>query len=245
MAERSIHIFYRHVHSKSEATSRDPNKARPAWFTHEACFANLLRTIAADPNGACVKITIMYDGTLDDFMVDWMAKYYGNEALGLKIQFLTAGSDKNSALITLHYAHTLALPPTDIVYFVENDYVHQQGWVTKVLDLYRSGIAFDYVGLYDHGDKYILDMYRDLTCKLVHAGTQHWRTAPSTCATYMVEKRVFDRDYAVFAEGLPDYYLFTKLINEMGRVLLTPVPGLATHSMEGYLSPTVDWARLV
>jgi hypothetical protein len=38
--------------------------------------------------------------------------------------------------------------------------------------------------------------------------------------------------------------LFPKLQDERGRVLLTPVPGLATHCMAGYLSPAVDWQAL-
>jgi hypothetical protein len=59
-----------------------------------------------------------------------------------------------------------------------------------------------------------------------------------------MENRVFARDWEVFSLFLPDYHLFSKLVAEMGRVLLTPVPGLSTHSMEGYLSPTIDWEKL-
>ncbi len=241
---RTLHIYYRHVHIRADKTSRDPNKARPEWFSHERCFRNLLRTIREDPMGHKVKLTIMYDGSLDDFVSDFMAGYYAEPSNRIEIVFLKGGSDINSFLITVHAAHSAPIADTDIVYFLENDYLHQNGWVSKVFDLYASGLQFDVVSLYDHADKYFLPMYEGLTARVVHSASHHWRTAPSACASFMLEKRVLDRDYAVFSSGQTDYYFFSRLVGEDGRVLLTPLPGLSTHSMNGYLSPTVDWAQL-
>ncbi|MFN7835478.1 MAG: hypothetical protein ACK5NY_06795 [Burkholderiaceae bacterium] len=242
---RTIHLYYRHVHIKADAFSRDPNKARPAWFSHERCFRNLLQTIRLDPRGAQVKITIVYDGSTDDFMSDFVAGYYANQEYGIQLQFIQGGSDKNSFLITLAMARGAAVPGTDIIYLLENDYMHAPGWVSKVLELYDTGLSFDIVSLYDHADKYMAAMYPTLTAQIVHTRTHHWRTAPSTCASFMLEKSKFDRDYDVLAAGLTDYYFFSRLVGERGRILLTPLPGLATHSMEGYLSPAVEWENYV
>lgn len=243
-AGRQLYIFFRHVHVKADKTSRDPNKQRPVWFSHEICFQNLVSTIRLDPLGHRVKLVIVYDGTVEDFTTDFIASYYANAALGLNIQFIRGGSDINSFLITLGLAKSLELPAEDLVYILENDYMHQNGWVSKVFELYDAGIKFDYVSLYDHRDKYHYEMYASLTSRLVYSQSHHWRTAPSTCASFILEKRVLDRDYAVFSSGLTDYYFFSKLIGENGRILLTPVPGLATHSMEGYLSPAINWEKL-
>lgn len=242
---RNLHIFYRHVHVKSDAHSRDPNKARPDWFTHERCFRNLMQTIQADPQGHRVSVTIMYDGPLDDLLTDFMAGYVANDKLKLKLQFIKAGSDKNSFLITLAVAKAGQMPGTDLLYFLENDYVHQHGWVSKVFELYDSGHAFDVVSLYDHKDKYILPMYAQLNARLYLSRTHHWRSAPSTCASFLLEKSAFDRDYDVFSSGQVDYHFFSALVEGRKRVLLSPIPGLSTHSMQGYLSPNVDWASLV
>ncbi|MFP5394138.1 MAG: hypothetical protein ACLGI6_21785, partial [Gammaproteobacteria bacterium] len=242
--DRTLHIFYRHVHIKADKTSRDPNKARPEWFSHELCFRNLLQTIAADPLGERVRLTVVYDGSLEDFTADFIARYYAAAPERINVQFIKGGSDLNSFLITLHVARTADIAPTDIVYFLENDYLHQPGWISKVFELYASGHAFDVLGLYDHADKYFLEMYRGLSAQVVHSASHHWRTAPSTCASFMLERQKLERDYAVLSSGQTDYYFFTRLIAEGGRVLLTPLPGLSTHSMNGYLSPTVDWASL-
>ena len=241
---RMLHIFFRHVHVKADKTSRDPNKRRPSWFSHEVCFQNLLSTIRLDPLAHRIKLIIVYDGSVEDFTADFIASYYANAALGLNIQFIRGGSDINSFLITLGLARNSELPADDLIYFLENDYLHQYGWVSKVFEIYETGIQFDYLSLYDHRDKYHYEMYASLTSRLVYSQTHHWRTAPSTCASFIMEKRVLDRDYDVFSSGLTDYHFFSKLIGERGGILLTPVPGLATHSMEGYLSPTINWEKL-
>lgn len=241
---RQLTILFRHVHTKSEKTSRDPNKRRPAWFSHEVCFRNLLSTIRLDPLGHRVKLIVVYDGSVEDFTTDFIVSYYANTSLGLNIQFIRGGSDINSFLIALGLARTTEMPSDDLIYFLENDYLHQYGWISKVFELYDAGIKFDYLSLYDHRDKYHYEMYASLTSKLICSQSHHWRTAPSTCASFILEKGVLDRDYDVFSLGLTDYYFFSKLIGERGRILLTPVPGLATHSMEGYLSPAVNWEKL-
>ncbi len=242
--ERRIHILYRHVHVSAEKRSRDPNKTRPEWFSHAKCFHNLLQTIAADPQGHRVSLTVVYDGSLEQLQTDFIAPYIANEALGVKIQFIKGGSDINSFLITMSLARSLPVPDSDLIYFLENDYLHQHGWVSKVLELYNSPHQFDIVSLYDHKDKYILPMYHDLQSRLLLSHSHHWRTAPSSCASFIVSKAELERDFDIWASGKTDYHFFTQLTQKRGRVLLTPIPGLSTHSMEGYLSPSVDWAPL-
>jgi hypothetical protein len=241
---KRLHIYFRHVHMKADAASRDPNKRRPDWFSHEICFRNLLDTIHGDVLSNRVTITIVYDGSTEDFIDDFSSKYFANKELGIQLQFIKGGSDLNSFKIALYMGHTSKLANDDLIYILENDYLHQHGWVSKVFELYDTNLQFDYVSLYDHRDKYHYEIYSGLTSKLVYSQSHHWRTAPSTCASFILTKEVLDRDYEIFSSGLTDYYFFSKLIGEMGRMLLTPVPGLATHSMEGYLSPTVDWKKL-
>ncbi|MDO9278467.1 MAG: hypothetical protein Q7U05_07885 [Polaromonas sp.] len=240
---RKLHILYRHVHVKADVRSRDPNKSRPEWFSHEICFRNLIKTISADPLGHQVTLTVMYDSSLEDLQTDFLAPYIANEQSGVKLQFIKGGSDINSFLITLAYAKAADLPDTDLIYFLENDYLHQDGWVSKVFELYNSGHQFDVVSLYDHKDKYFLQMYQHLTARLCLSASHHWRTTPSTCASFLLAKAAFDRDYDAFSSGKNDFFFFSELIEGRGRVLLSPIPGLSTHSMEGYLSPNVDWAK--
>ncbi len=240
--ERQLTIYYRHVHMKADASSRDPNKLRPEWFSHETCFRNLLRTVAHDKHAAKARIVIVYDSSKEEFPQDFIAKYYADDALGLSLQFIAGGSDLNSFLITLNLAKECPSKPTDLVYFLENDYLHQEGWLSKVFEAYDSPLPFDYLSLYDHKDKYIYDMYQDLRSKVMCSETHHWRTAPSTCASFIVDAGTLAADHDILGSGLTDYYFFSRLHSERNRVLITPIPGLSTHSMAGYLSPAVNWA---
>ena len=130
---RTLHIFYRHVHIKSEKRSRDPSKRRPEWFSYEKCFRNLLQTIRLDPLASNVKLLVVYDGDMEDFRDDFISNYYANESLGIKLQFIQGGSEPNSNLITLFIARSAEILPNDLIYFLENDYMHQVGWVSKLL----------------------------------------------------------------------------------------------------------------
>jgi len=242
---KKLHIFYRHVHVKADLTSRDPNKRRPAWFSHEACFRNLLSTISSDAMSDRVQITIVYDGTPDDFIDDFSSKYYAYKDHGIKLQFIIGGSDMNSFKITLYMMRIAEMPKDDLVYILENDYMHYPGWVSKVFEMSNSNVAWDYLSLYDHRDKYDSPMYAPLMTKLFYSQSHHWRIAPSTCASFIMSKNIIDADYEILSSGMTDYYFFGKLIGENKRVLLTPVPGLATHCMEGYLSPIIDWGKLI
>ncbi len=162
----------------------------------------------------------------------------------VSIKIVAAGSNAMSWQVALDQARTAPIADTDLIYFIENDYLHLPGWLEKVFELYVSGIRFDYLSLYDHKDKYFLPMYGELTSRLIVTATQHWRTAPSTCGTFMLRRSTLLEDVGLWAMEVQDHYLFTELCQNRGRVLLTPVPGLATHCMEGYLSPTIDWAQL-
>lgn len=243
--ERNIHVIYRHTPASSERVVNGPKKDRPDWFSYETCFRNLLQTVKFDPLNEKVKILILFDGSADEFIKDFSAGYYANELLGLDLQLISGGSNAVSFLIALDLIRKSTIADHDLIYFMENDYIHQHGWVSKLLELYRSMHTFDFVSLYDHRDKYIHEMYPDLPSHLIFSETHHWRTTPSTCGTFVLEKVAILRDYDVWTSNLRDAILFPKLIRERGRVLLTPVPGLATHCMINYISPTIDWEHLV
>ena len=243
LVERTLHIYYRHVHVKEDNASRFPAKHRPGWFSHESCFRNLVQTIKADPLASHVKIIVLFDGNVEEFSNDFIAKYRDNRLPNLDIQLLRSGSALNAFMIMLHMVRNTQMPDSDLIYLLENDYLHQHGWVSKVFELYESGIDFDYLSLYDHPDYYIIPKLANSTYRIVHSKSHHWRTAPSTCASFMLNKHTFDRDYEVFRACLDDRRLFEKLVGKNGRVLLSPVPSLSTHVMAEHLSPVVDWEK--
>ena len=97
--QRTIHIIYRHIPIRAEKNSRDPNKSRPEWFSYQVCFHNLMQTIRSDPRGHQVKVLVLFDRTMDEFLQDFIATYYANADLKLGVQFVQGGS--NGANVTI------------------------------------------------------------------------------------------------------------------------------------------------
>ncbi|MEW5739587.1 MAG: hypothetical protein AB1938_11710 [Myxococcota bacterium] len=244
-----LHIFFRHVHLKHNARSRDPDKLRPDWFSHERCFENLLSTIERSQWAERTTLTVVYDGSEEDFASDFISRHTARRMPpAVAVKFVNGGSNIKSWLELLDHVRRDDFLDDEILFFMENDYLHVEGWLDKVVDLYDSATPFDYVSLYDHTDFYDFEgkpafpLYRGVKSGLFVTPSHHWREAPSACGTFLVEKRVFLQDIDVWSSRLSDFYVFMYLRSIKRRVLVSPVPSLSTHCMAGLLAPTVDWA---
>jgi hypothetical protein len=225
---KKIHIFYRHY--DIEGTD---NKFRPHWFNFEKCFVNLLDTI----QGKNVDLHLIMDGSIDNnFIKKYKDKY--------TLHSVKVGSDYGSYLETYKYIKTLNINDNDLIYFLENDYLHVEGWVEKIVDLFSTYDNLNYVSLYDHGDKYFHPNYDNLVSKIFVSNTHHWRTMISTCGSYVISKKIFEEDEDINTGGPGDHDKFLHLSEIRNRFVLTPVPGLSTHCMEFLLSPTIDWKKI-
>lgn len=223
-----IHIFYRHYNIE-----KTDNRGRPNWFDYEKCYYNLLNSITTD---SC-NITVIYDGS--DMNNNWIFDYFKD-----KIHYIKAGNDTLSFFETVKYIKNQEIDNDDLIYFLENDYLHIKGWDKKLIELFNTYSNLDYISLYDHNDKYFLPMYENLVSKIFTTKTHHWRTTPSTCGSFIIRKGVFDEDYDILSTMEGDHNKFLWLNQNRERSVITPIPGLSTHCMEGLLSPGINWEKI-
>lgn len=224
-----IHIFYSHYN----VTGTD-HKVRPDWFDYEKCFVNLLNTI----EGKDIDLHLIMDGKIED---NWIKKYkdryISHEIVG--------GSMKDAGWQMFKIAlDDPNIQDNDLIYFLENDYLHVNGWDEYVLDVFSYFEGLNYLTLYDHNDKYFLPLYDDLTSKIFVADKGHWRTTPSTCGSFIVPKKLWKEDYDFHTSLEGDHNKWIAISQEKSRFILSPIPGLSTHCMEGLLSPTIDWKQI-
>lgn len=153
---------------------------------------------------------------------------------------------RSGAFSFIHAAETLC--STDLgddapVYLCEDDYLHD----ANSKDLLLEGLAFgDYCTLYDHPDKY--HPGRVAPCLLFHGQLSHWRTSESTTMTFATRLGTLRNDLPVIRQfcssGYPrDHEMFLRL-GQLGRRLVTAVPGASTHAELSFLSPLRDWERI-
>jgi hypothetical protein len=223
-----IHIFYRHYNIE-----KSDYKNRPVWFDFEKCFINLLSTI----KGKNIDLHLVMDGEEDNNFI----KNYKNSYI---LHEIKAGSDQLSFWETWKITKQTDIKENDLIYFLENDYLHVDNWVNKILELYSTYQGLDYVSLYDHNDKYISPSYDNLISKIFLTSTHHWRTTPSTCGSFIINKKIFEEDYYEHTNIVGDHHKFLYLNKEKNRFIYTPIPGLSTHCMDGLLSPTINWKKI-
>ncbi|MBN9546610.1 MAG: hypothetical protein J0I19_14145 [Alphaproteobacteria bacterium] len=228
-------IVYRHVFL-SEDSRRFPQKSRPLGFDYVKCFQRLIETIDASSNAQRVRVIVMYNGTSAQLASDPFENYLQKCGRNIEVQLIDAHSALASFLVMLRAIRDMPFKPNDIIYFLENDYLHADSWVDEVFRLYSSGLLFDYASLYDHPDRYKYP--RNYGRSTIHVTeSRHWTTAQSTCGTFIMRHDVFLRDFEYFYTAVHDHVMFTRLTVGMGRKLLTPLPGLAVHCMSEHLDP--------
>jgi len=188
-----IHIIYRHVFIFNDA-ARFPSKGRPEGFSYKLCFENLLETIAASKYQDNIKITIFYNGTLNQFDSDDSLQIAKKFCTDINVQLIDANSALQSVMIMLRECKNLDLNNDDILYILENDYIHDKNWIESALGVFNSGLRFDYLSLYDHPDRYRFPKnYKN--SNLYIGGKRHWVTAQSTCGSFMTRFSTFKRDF--------------------------------------------------
>jgi hypothetical protein len=227
-----IHILYRHYNVEGAG-----NKSRPSWFDYEKCFVNLLNTI----EGKNVDLHVIMDGnSAGNFIENYKDKY--------TLHSINAGGDYNSYLETYRYIKMLNIDNNDLIYFLENDYLHLPN-SDKILSE-GTNIGADYVSLYDHPDKYI-----DGANPFVEGGGEytkvflsescHWKLTNSTTMTFAAKVKTLREDEPILRKWTNtthphDFQMFLEL-RDKGRSLITPIPGYTTHGETAWLTPLINW----
>lgn len=224
-------------HCKSSILS--DNKDRPANFSKYACHHNMRQTV----DGNNVKFIYLLDGCKKEEH-PILKDLPDNET----VIEINVKSETKSFLELLKVVENLSttLDPNDIIYAVEDDYMHRIGW-NLILEEGINIPNIHYVSLYDHRDKYILPMYKNLRSSILYSKSIHWRTTPSTTNTYAAKVSTWIDDIDMHkAYSLPneaysrDHEKFLKLWDK-GRVLITPIPAYSTHMEPVWMAPIVDW----
>ena len=226
-----IHIFNRQCYLS--LTRPEHLKFRPSWFSKSGCYKNLIQTTLSS------QLHIVYD------------EHYGSvEETFLKDvpveKIINRGKESGSFLDTLEFVINYPdLQDDDIIYFLEDDYVHQPGW-EQVLEEAFSIPGISYATLYDHGDKYG-PMYPNLRVGLLTTTSSHWMVTPSTTNTFAVRLSTLREDQDIhkyFSENFEptnDHQKFLEL-ERNGRYLVSSIPGYSTHCNTEFMSPVRDWS---
>lgn len=222
-----IKVFLRHWNG---AINRKQN-VRPDWFSYEKCYKSV--------KNANIDLYILLDGTKENH-------HFQFDSEDNVIEF-SGGSDASSFLFCLETIKSFDFNDDDVIYIVEDDYMHVNGWEKTMEEAFDS-FNVDYVSLYDHPDKYFLPMYENLQSKILYTSSAHWRTTPSTCNTYAGKWKTFQKHWDTHVkyclpENTHDGYDHTKFLDlwQQGSNLISSIPGYSTHCELPFLTPIIKW----
>ena len=139
----------------------------------------------------------------------------------------------------------------DLVYFVEDDYIHELDALTEMLFTYERIASLtsneliicptDYPYLYTQAEN----------TKIYLGEKYHWRKINETLCTFLTSKQIVDKHWEKFLSMCTfEHYPFESPLHEIYKeeLCISPIPSIAIHctnvnSIYG-LSPNKDWKRI-
>jgi|TARA_R100000084_G_C4605326_1_gene125300 hypothetical protein len=237
--KKPIEVFIRHCYySKLQEL---PDRTRPKWFNKIKVFENFKNTL----NSNLVNYTIIYDeyfGSIDNTFL----------AQEKNVEIINCGSECDSFLKTLDVIQSRNFDDDQIVYLLEDDYLHRSGWCDIMLEGFS--INASYVTLYDFEEF----NNQDILCKIFSTDRCHWRSVPASTNTFACRYKTLLEDLNIHEkyssshaikekEGFyfsKDYDKFWEL-QKHNRYVISSIPGWSTHCDANFLSPIIDWEKII
>jgi hypothetical protein len=139
-----------------------------------------------------VKLWALLDGCPKEYE-DLFRKYFDEQDLVL---VLLPGVG-NRATFAKQIDLLLEQQQSNLVYFAEDDYFYLPGQFRYMIEFLLHHEDVHFVSPYDHLDYYTMALHQ-APGKKKHHGSKQWRTAASTCLTFLARRETLARTETVF-----------------------------------------------
>ena len=151
-----------------------------------------LRSFKQSLGSLKVKLWVLLDRCPNEY-TQLFRKYFDDEDLVL-ISLRNLG---NRATFDKQIELLLQQHDSEVVYFAEDDYFYLPGQFSCMIDFLLKHEDVHFISPYDHLDCYKLELHHQPKWLKVHGG-RHWRTAASTCLTFLTRKDTLRKTAAIF-----------------------------------------------
>ena len=217
------------------------NKVKPDYINNENCLANATKEFD-DSIWSVIADNVSLDTN------NMIQKYVTRDCI------LYTEKGNGAATFNLALDEALTYDDDEIVYFIENDYLHKPGSQKIIQEAFELGASF--VSLYDHPDKYIgPDKGGNPYCnggaedtRVYKTDSVHWKITNSTTMTFAAKVSTLKANEAILRKHTSgthpnDFQMFLEL-REANELLITPIPGYSTHGETAWLSPFTNWKKI-
>lgn len=219
-------------------------KVKPDYISNENCLKNFTR---------------VFTNYIDDIYIT--ADNVSEETYNMICKYITANNidrvsvGHGAGTFNLTLNNALSYDNDEIIYFVENDYLHETGSPEILLEGFTLG--FPYVTLYDHPDKYMdPSIGGNPFCQGGAENTRiyltqncHWKITNSTTMTFASKVKDLKKDEAIMRKWTSgtypyDFKMFLEIRNN-NKYLISPIPGYSTHGETQWLTPLRKWKDIL
>ena len=203
------------------------------------------------------------DQVLEKFRAILNNQFFENEIIKLDVDFYEKQIDKIneegkevtknqiSNMSNIHQSFDIAKNSEDLVYFVEDDYLHKLDSIEEMIFTYEKISTqlsqelilcpSDYPYLYNNIQK----------SNIFLGNKYHWRSVEESLCTFLTSSKLLNKHWDEFTSACKkEHYPFEKPFHNIYKkeLCISPVPSLATHftninSVYG-LSPFIDYKKL-
>ena len=217
------------------------NKVKPDYIDNEQCLKNATEVFKD------AEWLVIADNVSEE--TDRMIQKYVTKS---NIFYASVGHGAGTFNLALDTA--LKYDDNEVVYFIENDYLHKPESPKILEEGFSLGAPF--VSLYDHPDKY-LDPSRggnpycegggEVT-RVYLTDSCHWKVTNSTTMTFAAKVSTLKSTQDILRKHTSgthpnDFQMFLEL-RQHNKLLITPLPGYSTHGETAWLTPLTNWSKV-
>ena len=218
------------------------NKVKPDYINNENCLANAVKTFGSE------NFIIIADNVSEETFL-MICKYVKSK----QITKVSVGHGAGTFNLALDFALE-RLEDEEIVYFLENDYLHKPESKRVLEEGFNLGAPF--VSLYDHPDKYLEPIQGgNPYCeggaedtRVYLTTNSHWKITNSTTMTFAAKVKTLKRVEPILRKHTsgnhPDDFKMFLELRQNNELLITPIPGYSTHGETAWLSPLTNWSKI-
>jgi hypothetical protein len=212
------------------------NKVKPDYINNENCLKNFVNIFGEQD------MQVIADNISQETR-DMICKYIHPS----KITYVSCGDGAKTFNLALDMA--LKYEDNEIIYFVENDYIHLKGSPEILQEGFDLGAP--YITLYLHPDKFIppqwggnpeVDTDGGYPTKIYRGHTELWGVFNSTTMTFASTVSTLKSDEDILRKHTSgthpnDFQMFLELRNTNQKILICPLNTYSTHGETLWLAP--------
>jgi hypothetical protein len=178
----------------------------------ELCLYSFRKAI----EGLKYKLIVLLDNCPDNYI-----KLFQDYFPGEDLQLISLPQSGNAKTFKNQVDLLLEQNYSENIYFAEDDYFYLDKAFPEMIDLLTSDNQVDFITPYNHPDYYQLDLH-SYQYDSIEYHERIWRTAGSTCMTFMTTKKVLEKTHKIFLTYTKNNYDASIWLSVTKHVLNNP-----------------------